>query len=120
MIGRERFTSLLGEHPSVAVQMLQTVSGRLGTAEQMVSALSGQSVQQRLAQQLSLLADHAGGAAFQLPTTKKELASYLGTTAETLSRRLGALQEAGVIRLGPGRRIEVLDSQALRRVASTQ
>lgn len=120
MISRERFTRLLGQHPSVAVQMLQTVSGRLGEAEQMVSALSGQSVGQRLAQQLLLLADEAGDAKFRLPTTKKELASYLGTTAETLSRRLGTLQKAGVIRLGPRRQIEVLDPRALRQVASAE
>lgn len=118
VIDRTRFTRLLGEHPSVAVQMLRAVSGRLGTAEEMVSALSGKSVRQRLAQQLLHLADEAGGADFRLPTTKRELASYLGTTAETLSRRLGALQEAGVIRLGPSRQVKVLDPQALRRVAS--
>ncbi|WGD38997.1 Crp/Fnr family transcriptional regulator [Streptomyces cathayae] len=118
VIDRARFTGLLGQHPSVAVQMLRAVSDRLGTAEEMVSALSGKSVRQRLAQQLLHLADEAGGTDFRLPTTKKELASYLGTTAETLSRRLGALQEAGVIRLGPSRRVDILDRQALRRVAS--
>ncbi|GAB2802693.1 Crp/Fnr family transcriptional regulator [Streptomyces chlorus] len=118
VIDRARFTGLLGQHPSVAVQMLQTVSGRLGTAEEMVSALSGKPVGQRLAQQLLLLADEAGGGVFWLPTTKKELASYLGTTAETLSRRLGALQKAGVIRLGPRRQVEILDPEALGRVAS--
>ncbi|MFI8088293.1 Crp/Fnr family transcriptional regulator [Streptomyces sp. NPDC086080] len=118
VIDRTRFTRLLGQHPAVAVQMLQTLSRRLEAAEEMVSALSGKSVGQRLAQQLLHLADEAGEAVFRLPTSKKELASYLGTTAETLSRRLGALQQDGVIRLGPGRRIEVLDRQALRRVAS--
>lgn len=118
MIARERFTRLLGQHPSVAVQMLQTVSARLGTAEQQVSALSGQSVGQRLAQQLLHLAGEAGAAEFLLPTTKKDLASYLGTTAETLSRRLGALQEAGLIRLGPRRQVEVLHPEGLRQVAS--
>lgn len=120
LIGRARFTRLLEQYPSVAVQMLQTVSDRLGAAEQMVSALSGRSVGQRLAQQLLFLADEAGGTDFRLATTKKELASYLGTTAETLSRRLGALQEAGVIRLGSRRQIEVLDPGALRRVASAE
>ncbi|MDN5894661.1 MAG: Crp/Fnr family transcriptional regulator [Nocardioides sp.] len=118
MLERERFTKLLEQHPSVAVQMLQTVSGRLGKAEHMVSDLSGRSVAQRVAQQLLHLADEAGRPVFTLPTTKRELASYLGTTPETLSRRLGTLQETGVIRLGNGQRVELLDRGALRKVAS--
>lgn len=118
MLGRDRFSELLRQHPSVATQMLQTVSTRLGVAEQMLSALSGQSVAQRLAQHLVLLSDEAGGAAFRLPATKKELASYLGTTPETLSRRLGALQQAGIIRVGPRRQIEVVDPAALRQAGS--
>lgn len=118
MLDRERFKRLLAEHPSVAVQMLQTVSGRLGMAEHMVSDLSGRSVAQRLAQQLLHLSGEAGHPYFTLPTTKKELASYLGTTPETLSRRLRALQEAGVIRLGPRQRIELVDPRALRQLAS--
>lgn len=118
MLGRDRFSELLRHHPSVATQMLQTVSTRLAVAEQMLSALSGQSVGQRLAQHLVLLSDEAGSAAFRLPATKKELASYLGTTPETLSRRLGALQEAGIIRLGPSRQVKVLDLERLRHAGS--
>ncbi|WP_067433250.1 Crp/Fnr family transcriptional regulator [Nocardioides jensenii] len=118
MLDRERFKRLLGQHPGVAVHMLQTVSGRLGLAEHMVSDLTGRSVAQRLAQQLLLLADEAGRADFTLPTTKKELASYLGTTPETLSRRLATLQEAGVIRLGSGQSMELLDPASLRTVSS--
>lgn len=120
MLDRDRFKRLLAQHPSVAVQMLQTVSGRLGVAEHMVSALSGRSVAQRLAQQLLHLADQAGRTEFRLATTKKELASYLGTTPETLSRRLRALQDAEVIRLGNRQHIELLDPDALRHVASSE
>jgi CRP/FNR family transcriptional regulator, anaerobic regulatory protein len=118
MLDRERFARLLAQHPSVAVQMLQTVSGRLGMAEEMVSSPSGQSVAQRLAQHLLHLADEAGDLSFRLRTTKKELASYLGTTPETLSRWLGALQEAGVVRVGARRQVEVLDQRAPRRLSS--
>lgn len=119
MLDRERFARLLAQHPSVAVQMLRIVSGRLEMAEEMVSALSGQSVAQRLAQHLLHLADEAGDLSFRLRTTKKELAPYLGTTPETLSRRLGALQEAGLVRVGPRQQVEVLERRGLREVAST-
>ncbi|WP_235736884.1 Crp/Fnr family transcriptional regulator [Nocardioides alcanivorans] len=118
MIDRDRFTRLLGEHPSIAVQMLQTVSTRLVTTEQMLSSLGGHSVRHRLAQQLLLLMDEAGSTSFRLPTTKKELAAYLGTSPETLSRRLTALQDAGVIRLGAGGLVEVVDRKALEQATA--
>lgn len=117
-IPRDGVAQLLTERPAVALQMLQTVSERLGTAEQMLSALSGQSVGQRLAQQLLHLAEEEGSPRFRLPTTKRDLASYLGTTAETLSRRLGAFQDAGIIRLGQDRAVEILDRTQLRQMNS--
>lgn len=118
ILGRGAITRLLNNHPEVARQMLEVVAERLGKAEQMLSALTGHSAGERLAQQLLRLADETGSRVFRLPTTKKDLASYLGTSAETLSRRLGALQESGVIRLGPRRRIEILDPRELQKLAS--
>jgi CRP/FNR family transcriptional regulator len=109
---------LLVDRPTVALQMLQTVSRRLDTAEEMLAAMSGQSVGERLAQQLLHLADEAGAARFRLPTSKSDLASYLGTTPETLSRRLGVMQRAGVIRLGPQRTVEIVDALRLQRMAT--
>lgn len=117
-VPRAGMRRLLVERPPVALQMLQTVSNRLGVAEEMLAAVTGQSVGERLAQQLLHLADEAGSARFRLPTSKKDLASYLGTTPETLSRRLGALQRAGVIRLGQQRTVEVLDRVRLGRMTT--
>jgi CRP/FNR family transcriptional regulator len=107
---------LLVERPTVAVRMLRTVSERLAAAEDRLSAVTGHSVGERLAQQLLDLGDRAGSARFRLPTSKRELASYLGTTPETLSRRLGSLQRAGVVRLGPHREVEILDRSRLQRL----
>ena len=97
--------------------MLQTVSSRLGAAEEMLAAVSGRSVVERLAQELLHLADAAGSPNFRLATSKRDLASYLGTTPETLSRRLAALQRAGIIRSGPQRTVEILDRDRLREMA---
>lgn len=117
-VPRARMRRLLADRPTVGLQMLQTVSKRLGEAEEMLAAVTGQSVGERLAQQLLHLSDEAGCARFRLPTSKKDLASYLGTTPETLSRRLGSLQRAGVIRLGPQRTVEVLDRVRLQQMTS--
>nr|WP_284142841.1 helix-turn-helix domain-containing protein [Furfurilactobacillus milii] len=41
--------------------------------------------------------ENASSNTFQLPVKKKELASFLGLSPETLSRQLKALQKEGVI-----------------------
>ena len=117
-VPRAGVRQLLSDRPAVALQMLQTVSQRLGAAEEMLAAMTGQSVGERLAQQLLYLADEAGSAGFRLPTSKRDLASYLGTTPETLSRRLSALQQSGVIRLGPQRAVTVVDRRRLEQLGT--
>lgn len=113
-IGRSEIHELLQDHPNVALEMLRVVAERLHTAEEQLSSMSGLSVAQRLAQHLLELATAAGSTSFRLASTKKDLAAYLGTTAETLSRRLGAMQDQQLIRLGPGRAINILDADRLR------
>lgn len=117
-VPRAGVRQLLVDRPTVALQMLQTVSRRLAAAEEMLAAVTGQSVGERLAQQLLHLADEAGSASFRLPTSKRDLASYLGTTPETLSRRLGDLQRSGVIRSGPQRSVTIEDRRRLERLAT--
>lgn len=114
MVGGNEIGRLLRERPEVALRMLSTLSVRLDDAEQQLSSVTGASVGRRLADHLLELAEETGSTTFRLPSTKKDLASYLGTTPETLSRRLGALQDAGVVRLGPHGLVEIRDPRRLR------
>jgi len=57
------------------------------------------------------------GADFSLPMDREDIADYLGLTAETVSRRLSALREAGVIDLPAPRRVRVLARERLERCA---
>lgn len=118
VLGSEEIRAVLREHPDVALRMLSSLSARLEAAEQRLSAVTGASVARRLAHYLLELADQAGSTTFRLPLTKKDLASYLGTTPETLSRRLGALQDAGVVRLGARGLVEIRDAARLRRATA--
>lgn len=114
MLGGDQVGQLLRDLPEVALHMLSSLSHRLDDAERQLLSVTAGSVGQRLADHLLELAEEAGSATFRLPSTKKDLASYLGTTPETLSRRLGALQDAGLVRLGPRGLVEVRDPQGLR------
>lgn len=108
---------LLRERPDVAIRMLATLSARLDSAEHQLSAVTGASVRARLAGRLIELAEADGSATFRLPSTKKDLASFLGTTPETLSRRLHDLAAEGLIRLDSGGVVEVPDLERLRAAA---
>ena len=51
-----------------------------------------------------------------LPRTKGDLASQLGMTQETLSRKLAVLQEEGLIRLQGHRKILIIDKTGLEEI----
>lgn len=112
-IGRDEIHDLLERSPSVALDLLEAVAGRLHVAEEQLSSMSGRSVGERLARHLVEQAMAAGTSSYRLPSTKKDLAAHLGTTPETVSRRLTTMQERGLLRLGPGRTVEILDADGL-------
>lgn len=102
--------------PSVAVTMLETLSARLGSTEQQLSSHAGEDAEHRVAHYLLDLAEAQGRSTLHLPIAKKDIASYLGLTPETLSRRLAQFEEAGWIALHPKRRVDLLDPDALASV----
>lgn len=99
--------------PGVAVTMLETLSGRLGQTEQRLSAMVGEDAGHRVARYLLELAETQQSDTVVLPMAKKDVASFLGLTPETLSRRLSHFEESGWIQLHPRRRVEVRSRDAL-------
>ena len=106
---------LVERHPSIAVRMLQGVSRRLEEIETRLAALISGDVTSRLAGYLLSLPARRGreGLEVELPLAKKDVASLLDTTPESLSRQLRRLHEAGVASSGDGRRVVIRDVDAL-------
>lgn len=102
-------------HPGIAVRMLQAVTDRLVRAERMLAAFATSDVETRLAAWLldQPSVDDAGRRMLVLQMAKKDVASFLGTTPETLSRRLADLAREGVIGLAGRREIVLLDTAQL-------
>ncbi len=116
---RKSFVDLIKRNPSLALNMLAVLSKRLRRFAALIDDLSLKEVPGRLAAYLLYLSDQKKGAKdLDLTITKAQLASLLGTIPETLSRILGKLSSQGLIETD-GRRIRILDSEALQDLAES-
>ncbi len=106
--------ALVSQFPDIALRMLRTVTGRLDQAERTIADLTASDVEARLAAYLIDLPTtrREGRMIARLPLPKKDVASLLGTTPETLSRKLAAFAEAGLVEVH-GREVVVLDPVGL-------
>ena len=83
-------------------------------AEKQTTVMATEKVEARIALFLVDCSEqYEGGLEFVLPMSKKDLASYLGTTPETISRRLADLEGQGLIKQKPKKKVEVLDLDGL-------
>ena len=110
----ERLKELIAKYPSIAFKVLDELSLRLEKAENRIEDISLSSVTKRVAS--ALLELSGGGREILLPMTKGDLASQLGMTQETLSRKLSALQEDGLIRLKGRRKIIIENKEELEKL----
>ena len=116
---RRSFVDLVKRNPSVALNMLAVLSKRLRRFAGLIDDLSLKEVPGRLAAYLLYLSgQNKGSKDLELTITKAQLASLLGTIPETLSRILGKLSSQGLIETD-GRRIRILDSEALQDLAES-
>lgn len=111
---------LLRDYPDISQRMLRTLSDRLSSVERLLAAITSSDVNARVAAYLLDLPGtmRDGAATVRLPMAKQEIAAYLGTTPETLSRRLAALSASGLIELHGRREVTILDIDALEHVAT--
>ncbi|MDO5627086.1 MAG: Crp/Fnr family transcriptional regulator [Mobilicoccus sp.] len=112
---------LLRDYPDVSQRMLRTLSDRLHSTERLLAAMTSSDVGARVAAYLLDLPGQVrdGVITVRLPMAKQDVAAYVGTTPETLSRRLAALAAAGVIELHGRRDITILDIDALEGAATS-
>ncbi|MDI6854223.1 MAG: Crp/Fnr family transcriptional regulator [Deltaproteobacteria bacterium] len=115
------FLGLLSASPTLARNMLATMSRLLFHLTRQLEDLSLKEVSSRLARYVldRCLEKHGrieAGLSFDLAITKTHLASYLGTISETLSRTLARLKGLGAINEDRGR-IIIKDPTLLQSIA---
>jgi len=111
MIDGQKLKELMSKYPSIAFKVMEVLSQRLEKAENLIENINLNTVEQRLAQALLDLAQ--GRKTIVLNMTKGDLASQLGMSQETLSRKLANFQEEGLILMEGQRRIKLLKPDLL-------
>lgn len=110
---------LMASHPMIGLKMLETLSVRLDEAEHAL-AHHGVGVPARLADYLLELPGRQGprGVVVTWPLSKREVASYLGTTPESLSRALSKLESLDLIAADSRHSTVLLDIDGLENLAN--
>lgn len=113
----EAWDGMLGRHPSLAVNAMQTMGGRLQEAHTRMRELSTEEVERRVAHAVLRLASQAGkregvGIRIDFPVSKQDIAEMTGTTMHTVSRILTAWEAADLVE-GGRQRLLVKDPHRL-------
>ena len=113
---RRDFTTLIQNDPDMAMKMLALLSGRLRTLVNKVDDLSLKETPTRVAAYLLLLRSSQDSDTFKLDLPKGQIAFYLGTIQETLSRIFKRFSEEGTITIN-GSQITIHDMARLKEIA---
>ncbi len=94
---RDDFQKLLLSYPEISLKLLTFNAEKASSTEKQASFLLMERVEERLATYLLNLSKTKDSATFTLPLKMKELATFLGTTPETLSRKFKLLEKEKLI-----------------------
>lgn len=113
IMDRQDFQQFLMKYPQISLKVLTEFSSRLAKIEKQAASIAMESVDTRIAMYLADLVEEANHNVIHLPMSRKDIASHLGTSPETISRKLTEFETAGWIHQMTQKKIEVLDLDAL-------
>lgn len=116
LITRSDFQQLIQQSPTVALNMLNVLGKRVADLEAQAATTLTTSVGERLANYLVDTSSEVGQVSFDLPLPKKDLALYLSTSPETISRKLRQFSDSGLIAQSGRNHIKLLDTDGLMMV----
>lgn len=113
VMAREDFQQFLLKYPAISLKVLSEFSSRLSKTEKQAANIAMESVETRIAMYLADLVEEQQTNVIQLPMSRKDIASHLGTTPETVSRKLAEFEVACWIKQVNQKDIEIIDLDAL-------
>ena len=97
LLNRKDFLNLLEDQSMLSIKLLEQSMTKMQTMQRQIDLLSLPKIEDRLSEYLQEYAVKVGKKTFNLPLKMKDLALYLGTTPETLSRKFALLEKQGVL-----------------------
>ncbi len=113
VMSRDDFQQFILKYPAISLKVLSEFSRRLAKTEKQAANIAMETVETRIAMYLAEVADETMSKKITLPMSRKDLASHLGTTPETVSRKLADFEDNGWIKPLNNRDIEIVDLDAL-------
>jgi CRP/FNR family transcriptional regulator len=120
VIRSEKVREIIMQRPEIALKFLEKYAERIKHSEELIEQIGLRDVEQRIANYLiaevekNNIKSRNNKYVINLPVTKSVLSSMLGTTKETLSRKLSLLQDEGLILMEGQRKIIITDIESLR------
>src|SRR5699024_3740096 len=109
-IGQADIQAFLTDYPTITLKLLAEMSQRLESSERQTVKVAEDQVGNRL---IMFLDDNVVGPASEqineLDMTRKYIATYLGTTPKTISRKIKELEQAGLIEQLTPKKINIVD-----------
>jgi len=112
---------LMRSHSEIACQILSQVSRQADELQEWLTLFSCRTTIQRLAGYLSAIATGEGStpsapgqSLLRIPLCRRDLATYLGMTPETLSRNFQSLARKGLLNVLDGQTVELKDLTKLK------
>lgn len=113
-ISESSLRELVGRYPDIALRLFRLLGERLASTEDQVEDLAFRSAEQRVARQVLRLASENGT---KVTVSHEQIAKTAGVARETVTKILGGMEQAGIVKTGY-RRLKVLDRDAVARRAT--
>lgn len=114
VLQRQDLQELLALYPNISLKIMEEFSRRLQRSEKQTTLVSTEKVETRVAIFLAELMEKDNKfSEIELPMSKKDLASYLGTTPETLSRTITIFERKKLIQKISNKKLRILDLDEL-------
>lgn len=119
MLTKNDIDRIMEGNPEISLKLLKAVTKRLAHTENLAQSLATKDPEVRLAQMILEFCQKFGsesndGILIELPITREEVASYVGITRETVSRKFSKFENLGLISLFGNKQLLVKNEPALR------